>query len=436
MRALAALLVACCITCSPAAAGQAWLVVSDIHFDPFASNASPSSYGSDSNAKLLDATIAQMRRAEAHPPIVVIAGDFLAHHFARLAQRHGASPRRAALRAMRTMAGRLNAAFPTARFIVALGNNDDYCGDYRSEGGGTYQRSLAGIWAPLVTRNHARTSFDATFPRGGYYSDQTLGGRLRVIVLNDVPWSIFARGACESTRTDVAAMERAWLARALARPNATAVIGHIPPGIDAGTTAILRGFWTVPFLKSRDAGTFVTELRAGRVRWALFGHTHRFDLRLIGGVPALIVASISPVYRNNPAFYVVHLDRSGGLRDVQAQYFDETTRRWRTPDSFDHAFDVAKLDGRTFDTIHSRIGADARVRALWQAQSVSWSTRATIPNWRYAWCAQRVPSAGYAACTHVRARVILAWSMLAIGTIVVLVLLGLFVRRRLAPLHR
>ena len=436
MRVFAAMIFACWITCGPAAAaGQSWLVVSDIHFDPFAKGASPSSYGRDSNARLLDSTIAQMRRVQAHPSVVVIAGDFLAHHFARLAQRHGAAPAQAALQAMRTMAARFNRAFPSARFIVALGNNDDYCGDYRSEGDDAYQRALAGIWAPLVTRNHARTSFNTTFLRGGYYSDVVLDGGLQVLVLNDVPWSIFARGSCEATTGNPAAAERRWLARALAQPHATAVIGHIPAGIDASTTALLRGLWSVPFLKPSDDGMLVRELGTASVRWALFGHTHRFDLRLIGGVPALLVASISPVYRNNPAFYVVSLGRDGALRDVQAEYFDETTRRWRTPGSFDRTFGVTRLDRGAFEAIHRRIALDPRVRALWQAQSVSWSTHAALPNWRYAWCAQRVPSAGYAACAHVRTRARLVWSVLAIIAIALLLLLVVSIRR-LASKHR
>src|SRR5690242_17631762 len=73
---------------------QQWLVVSDLHVEPFDSSPEPSYYGSDSNWALVDATIAQMRQAEPNPAVVVISGDFLAHHFdtrARASKTHAST---------------------------------------------------------------------------------------------------------------------------------------------------------------------------------------------------------------------------------------------------------------------------------------------------------------------------------------------------------
>jgi len=430
IRAFAALLALTYALALPASAAQQWLVVSDIHFDPYLAGASPSGYGNDSNAALLDATLAEMLRADPHPPVVVIAGDFLAHHFAQLAAHHHEDAQTAAVRAMRAIAHRFGSAFPQARFIVTLGNNDDYCGDYRSEDGGSYQRALERIWLPLVQRGGAHTSFARTFLHGGFYSDDVLDGRLRILVVNDIPWSFFAGGPCQPARGDPAATERAWLAREVRRERSIAIVSHIPPGIDASTTALLRGFVNVPFLNANAQAAFVRDMQAPGVRWALFGHTHRFELRSIGNTPALVVSSISPVYDNNPAFYVVAVGPNGSLDDVRTEYFDETAQRWRSAGSLDRAFGIARLDGRALAGVRRRIARDPSLRARWQARAVSWSTRVKQRYWRYAWCAQRVPSNDYAGCAHTLMRRGLALSAavaIALGALTTIVL---FVRRR------
>jgi len=430
IRAFAALLALTCALALPASAAQQWLVVSDIHFDPFAAGASPAGYGKDSNAALLDATLAQMLRVNPHPPVVVIAGDFLAHRFAQLAAQHHEDAQTAAVRAMRAIAHRFGTAFPHARFIVALGNNDDYCGDYRSEDGGSYQRALERIWLPLVQRGGAHTSFARTFLHGGFYSDDVLNGRLRVLVVNDIPWSFFAGGPCQPARGDLAATERAWLAREVQSGRSSAIVSHIPPGIDAGTTALLRGFLNVPFLRSNAQAAFVHDVQAPGIRWALFGHTHRFELRSIGNTPALVISSISPVYDNNPAFYVVAVEPNGSLADVRTEYFDEVAQRWRSAGSLDRSFGIARFDGRALADVHRRIARDPSLRARWQAQAVSWSTRVKQPHWRYAWCAQRVPTIDYAGCAHTTTRRALALGAaiaIALGALTTIVL---FVRRR------
>ena len=433
MRVLFVALFLWCALAVPAEATQQWLVVSDIHFDPFASNAEPSGYGSDSNAALLDSALARMRAVEAHPAVVVLVGDLLAHHFAARARRYGARPEDAALNAMRAIATRFSKAYPGTPFIVALGNNDDYCGDYRSESRGSYQRDLARIWSPLVARANPRNTFDASFVHGGYYSVEVGRPRVRVLVLNDVPWSIFARGSCDSSRARLAADERAWFARKLAQGRATVIVGHIPPGVDAGATAILRGLWKVPFLKSADEHALERGIDSGGVRFALFGHTHRFDLRAVGAVPAIIAGSISPVYGNNPAFYTLSLDGAGNPIDVRATYYDEVRGRWRSARSLDRAFGVTRMNRATFAQIHASIAADTRVRARWEAQAVSWSSVA-MPSWRYAWCAQNVRSRGYMRCAGLGWRVAMLWSAIcgvcgALGWLI-------WRRFRLASKHR
>jgi hypothetical protein len=120
-----------------------WLLVSDIHLDPFDRSALPATPGNDTNPALLRSAIAKMRAADTDPAVVVLAGDFLAHRFDDLAKRGAphATEQATALNAMASIEREFAAAFPHARFLVALGNNDDPCGDYRVSYDSSYLRA-------------------------------------------------------------------------------------------------------------------------------------------------------------------------------------------------------------------------------------------------------------------------------------------------------
>ena len=62
-----------------ARADQTWLIVSDIHLNPYDALQRPSPPGSDSNLALFESTLAEMKRSVPSPAVVLIPGDFLAH---------------------------------------------------------------------------------------------------------------------------------------------------------------------------------------------------------------------------------------------------------------------------------------------------------------------------------------------------------------------
>ncbi|HTA37866.1 MAG TPA: metallophosphoesterase, partial [Candidatus Acidoferrales bacterium] len=134
-----------------ARAGQTWLIVSDIHMNPYDASQRPSPPGSDSNVALLRSMLAEMKRTVPAPAVVLIPGDFLAHFFPKLVGLHdaGSAPSGAALQVMRTIERGFEQAYPKAQFAIVLGNNDDPCGDYRSPIDGSYLKELVNIWAPL-----------------------------------------------------------------------------------------------------------------------------------------------------------------------------------------------------------------------------------------------------------------------------------------------
>ena len=198
---VAALLVSCGIAWAGSTnVSQTWLVASDIHLDPYARGTDPSLVGSDTNRKLLDATIAQMKAAVRDPAVILLPGDFLAHEFAALVRKHGGTaPDDQGLATMRVIASAFGRAFPHAQFAIALGNNDAPCGDYRSAFGTAYLAQVARIWEPLVNRNGAAPDFAQSFARDGSYSATSPLPAVRIAVIDDVPLSKIYFGNCGGT---------------------------------------------------------------------------------------------------------------------------------------------------------------------------------------------------------------------------------------------
>lgn len=429
---VAALLVSCGIAWAGSTnASQTWLVASDIHLDPYARGADPSLVGSDSNRALLDATIAQMKAAVRDPAVVLLPGDFLAHDFPARVRKHGATaPDDEGLVTMRIIASAFARAFPHAQFAITLGNNDAPCGDYRSAFGTAYLAQVARIWEPLVNRNRAAPGFARSFARDGSYDATLPLPALRLAVIDDVPLSNIYFGNCGGT--DVPAQSQlANLARALAAAPAgtrTVVMMHLPLGYDPIVTQESHGFYPFIFLKSRYNDALIDALSApqNNVAFAVTGHAHRFDLRLVGSVPLIVFGSISPVDRNNPVFYAMHLTGDGSIRDIDFYGYDEWSQEWQPPRSFDAKWGVDAVDAASIAHIQARLEQDPAMRAMWGAQSNGYPSYRRIARsawgsgWRVAWCAQTQLAAGFAPCAGIENRARLLPLMLAVAVATVL----------------
>jgi hypothetical protein len=236
---------ALCFACPRTAAAAApapWLFVSDIHLEPAAPNARLAGFGHDTNGALLDAAIAEMRRVDPRAPVVVIDGDYLGHTF------HWAD----AETVMSDLARRFDAAFPHAQFVIALGNEDSDCGDYETAPRSAFLRAVARAWEPLVNRGGAAPAFAATFARDGSYTARLPVPGLRAVIIDDVYWS-WRYHSCLPVTGNPAAETIDDLRRGLRAARAPAwVVLHIPPGIDAFSSAHLaHRLAVVPFLKPR-----------------------------------------------------------------------------------------------------------------------------------------------------------------------------------------
>jgi hypothetical protein len=419
---------------------QHWLVVSDVHLDPFAKTGVV--YGSDTSEVLWRSALGAMRAKVPDARVVLVGGDMLAHRFSERAVAAKQAPVASALATARRIARDLDAAFPRAQFLVTLGNNDDPCGDYRSETGGAYQLALARIWAPLVDRSGAAPDFLAQFSRGGYYTARVPIRAGHAIVLNSVFWSLLYGGGCFSRAANPGGAELTWLRRQLDAlpPGSKAVaLMHIPPGYDPRGTTLVHRVVAVPFLRQADNGALLQLLgsHAGTLRFIVGAHAHRYDFRVVRGVPMLVASSVSPIYRNNPAFFVLDVDQDGTLRDVHPFIYDPGTRGWIPETSFDAMYRVHMLSASVLATVAQRIRSDASVRAMWRLAFDAWARadggmgRTWLP---YA-CAQTEIEGGYAGCagTANRTRMLV---LLAAAALLCLVLGAALLLRRNAMRSR
>ena len=411
-----------------AAALQHWLVVNDIHLDPFSREGIVR--GADTTPALWRAATLEMRHDVPNPHVVILGGDELAHHFTTLALDTRAPAAASALAVDRLIARDLGNAYPNAQFLVAQGNNDDPCGDYKSETSGPYLRALERIWEPLVNRNGAAPGFAAQFMHGGYYTARLPIAGGEAIVLNSDLWSIVYSGSCSSFGGGPGRTELAWLSRTLGSMprNANAIVlMHVPPGYDPTATMIAHRFISVPFLAPRSGAALLSDLaaHAARIRAIYGAHTHRYDFRIVSGIPMLIASSISPVYNNNPAFYDVTVDGAGAIVDVQPYAYDLIDRQWVKEPSFDRMYGVQAFTTSALRSIASRIQSDPQVRATWKDAFDVWSWRVgDLDNdWVPFACAQTEMGRGYAVCAHTTRRTL---SLEVLAGIIALVAIAMF----------
>ena len=400
-----------------AAAGtQTWLVVSDIHLDPFDRRPHPSLFGSDTNLALFRSALAEMRRRVPDPAEVLLPGDFLAHDFTSRARRAGfAGSGAAGIETMRLIADAFAQAYPRARFAVALGNNDGPCGDYRTAFSSRFAAAVARIWQPLVDRGNAAPGFAESFTANGSYVASSPQRGTRFVVFDDVPLSSMYRGSCTDATSTGPESQVDWLDATLAStPPGTAnvVLMHVPAGYDVFSTERTHGYFPWPFLEAGATARLLSAFsnRANRVAFVVAGHAHRFDVRIADGISTIVFGSLSPVYHNNPAFYTLEVGPGGEPRDVRVFAFDEWTQSWQPARSFDAKWRAPSLNAKALGALHARLGTDPALRQAWDAASSGWPSNGHIAwstwgdAWRVPWCAQQYSGDGFAACAQLVAR--------------------------------
>jgi sphingomyelin phosphodiesterase acid-like 3 len=342
-------------------------VVSDIHFNPFSTrdlatrlaSSEPEEWpaifasagwpgfsgrGEDTNEALLASTLNALSTTAGGADLVVVSGDLLAHRFEELAaQSLGAVPEAVIARALAAktalyVAEALRAALPDRPILLALGNNDSECGDYRLEPGGSFLAALSGTVRNLAGSDRVALDFNQTFHAGGYYAMRhpTLPG-VTILAVNDVLWSTDYQDACGTDGAAAAEAMMAWLERQLGDARAAGrriwLVHHIPVGIDPYRTLQAPAGSSCPaqvtsFLKEPFASRFEMLLRdyAATIQAGFSGHTHQDDYRLLMNADVAVgvekvAPSISPIFGNNPGFHLFNYEpRTGEVTDFSTWY--------------------------------------------------------------------------------------------------------------------
>ncbi len=400
----------------PAAAGAApWLFVSDVHLNPLATGARPSARGSDTNEALLRSALAEMKRVDPTPPVVVIPGDFLGHHF----------DSRYAKATIEHLAQSFGRAFPSAQFVLALGNEDSACGDYALGPNAAFLRETAAAWEPLVNRHGEAPEFRKTFVRDGFYTAKLPVPGLRAVVVADTFWSPRFRAGCGSS-VDGAAEELDDLDRALppGKRDRAWVVMHIPPGVDAFSTIhLVHHLAVVPFLDTEPRNRLLAILGDKRrnVALAIAAHTHKFAFRLVAAdtpepVPMLVVPALSPIFENNPMFLTVDVGSDGTVRGIEEHAYDGD--RWHDAGGSSD-LGLHEFTGPALAALRRRLDAEPELRAVFaRLYDGGAPPEITAANWRGYWCAiGSMGSTDYRRCEGQRGFSFLTERGLVVGVI-------------------
>jgi sphingomyelin phosphodiesterase acid-like 3 len=425
------------------------LSLADLHFDPFydptlfsaLARSAPAEwprifessqitgygqYGKDSNYNLFVSALRYAALAAPKAELILLAGDWLAHGFAETYYEFAGNhdPRGLYEFIDKTIAfvtQRIREQFPHTAIYPALGNEDSYCGDYQLQPGGEFLRRTADTWKVLFDNGNNERAFMQTFPTGGYYALSASGTpKHRVVVLNTVFFSASYRNQCGDPKDDPAGDEIRWLAAQLqdaaAKKEKVWLLYHIPPGIDAFSTAEATvgnpvvSFWQAGYLES-----FLTLLDQYRdtIAFTLAGHTHTDEFRLAadGGTarsPFLVVTpAVSPIFGNNPGLQVLSYDRrTFSVLDYTTYQLDlgaaGPSRHWKEEYRFSRAYRLFPVTGSTLETLFRSLEKDVQTRTSYTRYynvSNTASPAITEETWPVYWCAiGHLTVAAFEAC--------------------------------------
>jgi sphingomyelin phosphodiesterase acid-like 3 len=411
----------------PAAVFGLWLAVaggateaarfvafSDVHLDPMADpalveellaadagawagildrgRASFGAFGRDSTWPLVRSALDSMRAAEPDPAFLLVTGDLLAHDFrARFdAAAPGSDEARYdafVLKTVEFLGREIAGRFPGKRVFLALGNNDDFCGDYMLTPDGAFLAATEPMAEELLG-----VEGDAAFARDwddGHGYDLPNGSipGLRMVFLNSVFLSPGYDEACAQggAHKDPGHAAMDWLAGRLAAAERAGekvwLFSHIPPGADAYATLHqgscpdgLRAMWTAT---ETERYLDLIARHAGTVAATFAGHTHMDEFRLLGrgAEPdgfVLVVPGVSPIFGQNPGFQVYEADAAGRLLDGDTWALTNlegigpgVAPAWGREYRFSELWGLRGLDLATLGELAARIGADEATRAAW-----------------------------------------------------------------------
>lgn len=374
---------------SPATAAdqtaQQMLVIADIHFSPFAdcpsakncvlisklNQASASQWpqilanyndpnrlpknGQATNYALFQSLLTQIQTQK--PENVIILGDFLAHRFRTLYLQSTHDHNRDhynnfVLKTLQYLTSSIQQVLPADSSVYpVIGNNDSVGGkdcaysDYCVITNGAFYKALANQWSALFSNNDNKSRFLATFPYAGYYEIILPNTRDHILVLNTVLFATKVQGP----NVDKAAQaELNWLQQKLKEISdaneKTWIVYHIPPGIDAYSTAKNFLGVVVPFWDKEYSQPFLNLVHQynSTITGVLSGHTHMDGFLVLDlnasthNVVDTFIASVSPIFGNNPSFKTYSYSSDNfTIRNFATYYLDLRNKNFAWQKEYD-----------------------------------------------------------------------------------------------------
>lgn len=364
-RWLALLLVFSWVASFASAAKSAeFLVISDIHFQPFTglnqkqfehlaslparewpeflatNNASLGTTGNDSNYPLMVSALDAAKAQTPSPLFILYPGDFLCHQwqerYEKLAlksiSQDPAAYQAFTMKAVEVVSHEIRQRFPDVPVLATLGNDDSFCGDYWIQPGGLFLDQFASRWQPMLGKTIDADAFGQTFRSLGAYRAELPGlDDDRLLVLNSVFWSGSYCSAyfdpkdqnccmCQNPGTKPGHALMDWLSTELelARKQQKRVwlLMHVPPGLDSYIEekddghSLAAEMWQPEFMQR-----YLKLLEEYRdvLHISFTGHTHMDDFRIdrLDGKPVLlhkIAPAVSPIFGNNPGFQAFQIE--------------------------------------------------------------------------------------------------------------------------------
>lgn len=417
----------------------AFLLLSDIHFDPFTAtdpavikklvhspvsqwssillaslpNQAVAPDGADANYALLASALAAARDSGVTYDYVLVAGDLLGHNFVAKSSGYfkAGSPEYHSfvIKTMSFVSGSIQKSFPSARIYYAFGNNDSILDDYAPPGNRLLS-AMAKDWKTVPRIASAKRDFLT----GGYYAvpHPTVPGA-ELIILNTSYWTSHDSPAPLHGEDDA---ELKWLAAQLdrlQRTHRTAVLlMHIPPGIDANASA-KPGHCVLPtfFWKKSVQDSFLSLVASHKsvLRDAFAGHTHANDFRVLSddkGLPYFqvhIAAGLSRDHHTPPGFETIVYDKkSAAMVDYAADYEHDpasagSPATWAVAYDFRQESHLPSYSPGSLETVALLIRSSdvirSRVMRMAGVQNNS-GLSAQAQDWRFYSCAQTNWDAG------------------------------------------
>ncbi|MEZ4688652.1 MAG: metallophosphoesterase [Ignavibacteria bacterium] len=456
MKKAVYLVIILALTCSGISNAQIktdkkFLNFSDLHFDPFydstivddlinsdytewesiflnSKDQKINLYRSDSNFPLFKSSMEEMSSRIPDPDFIIITGDFMGHDFSEEYYKYSGIDNIDSLysfkaKAIKFITSYILKFYPNTLIYPTVGNNDDYCGNYKITPAGDFLKLLSEEWEPMVNINGLNPDFSRDFSKGGYCVLNFPGiSNFKMILLNTIYFSPKYINQCGDSLIDPGMEELVWLDSVFQQCTKSVqkvmLSYHIPPGVDIYGTIHGKGDCEDKIFtawKEEYSEPFIRMINkySNSISSQFAGHFHRDDFRIFydwfDPVSFIhITPSISPIYDTNPSYQIFYYDRTESeivLNNFETYYLkdiESDAPYWTFEYDFNKSYDESTVTPLSMHNISEKIFNDEKYRTSYIEYYTAMNAGMTVKdmsNWYYNWCGfGHLTKADYANC--------------------------------------